>query len=254
MSSSPPRRGISQRNAYAVQAAFLKLHAERLTPSEIAAAVGISAATAHRALQAGCELGTFATDDRGLYWPGESSAMLSMRWQGRTPDPDATLAALEQLHSTTLGLACYYAAKGNASTLLHYVTGSTDVSGLNPLALASVGSSLRTGASGRAILAHSPLPLRTRVLAEPVPRKAGPGAIRSDAELLASLEEIRRRGYAVGIEECILGWASVAAPVTEHNTALGAVLLLVPITEMPDDPSALAAHTMQTAKAVSTFF
>ncbi|WP_107081322.1 IclR family transcriptional regulator C-terminal domain-containing protein [Streptomyces yangpuensis] len=42
----------------------------------------------------------------------------------------------------------------------------------------------------------------------------------SNEQLLASIDEIRETGYAVGHQECLPGWDSVAVPALRGNTPL----------------------------------
>lgn len=89
---------------------------------------------------------------------------------------------------------------------------------MTPREVLSVTRSLRTGASGRTILAYLPEPIQQRVLAEPVPSEAGPGATKDNDQLLRSLQDIRDNGYATGFQECMAGWNSRAAPVMREDS------------------------------------
>ncbi|MGC0314873.1 DNA-binding IclR family transcriptional regulator [Kitasatospora acidiphila] len=87
--------------------------------------------------------------------------------------------------------------------------------------------------------------------AEEVPPTAGPGAFRNNDLLEQSLGEVRRLGYAIGREECMAGWNSVAAPVTWGDQVMGSVLSLFPLAETPSDLGPMIHHTLRTARAVS---
>ncbi|MEV6976925.1 IclR family transcriptional regulator C-terminal domain-containing protein [Kitasatospora sp. NPDC093806] len=78
-----------------------------------------------------------------------------------------------------------------------------------------------------------------------------PGVIRDNDELAATLDEIRRLGFAVGRQECMLGWDSVAAPVLWHDAIMGAALMLKPSTDMPADLRPLIYHTRKAAESIS---
>ncbi|CAN3978210.1 hypothetical protein [Kitasatospora purpeofusca] len=99
--------------------------------------------------------------------------------------------------------------------------------------------------------AHLPRPIQELVLAEEVPPTAGPGVIRDNDELAATFDGIRRLGFAVGRQECMPGWDSVAAPVLWHDAVMGAVLMLKPSTEMPADLRPLIYHTLKAAESIS---
>ena len=123
--------------------------------------------------------------------------------------------------------------------------------GMTTREVLSVTRSLRTGASGRSILAYLPEPIQRRVLAEPVPDGAGPGVYRDNDELLRSLADIRDQGYAVGLQECMPRWNSCAAPVMWNDSIVGSVLRLKPSTVMPELPSSVIEATKTTAARLS---
>ncbi|MET8816509.1 hypothetical protein ABZW47_31485 [Streptomyces sp. NPDC004549] len=58
---------------------------------------------------------------------------------------------------------------------------------MTPRDVLSVTRSLRTGASGRTILAYLSEDIQQRVAAEPIPEEAGPGVLRDPQEFLDSL-------------------------------------------------------------------
>ncbi|MEV7773521.1 IclR family transcriptional regulator C-terminal domain-containing protein [Kitasatospora sp. NPDC086791] len=126
----------------------------------------------------------------------------------------------------TGGLALLYvlAPFGGAKRLCSdHVIGDLDPAevGMSAEDVVSVSRSLRTGASGRVILAYPSRTLQDLVLAEDVPPTAGPGVIRDNNALAATLDEIRRLGFGVGRQECRPGWDSVAAPVLWHDSIMG---------------------------------
>ncbi|MFD7954382.1 IclR family transcriptional regulator C-terminal domain-containing protein [Streptomyces ardesiacus] len=123
--------------------------------------------------------------------------------------------------------------------------------GMTPRDVLFVTCSLRTGASGRTILAYLSADIQQRVAAEPIPDEAGPGVFRDPEEFLASLTEIRDTGYALGFQECMKGWNSCAAPVIHHDTIMGAVLLLKPCTVMPEAPASVIDATVRAGSALS---
>ncbi|QCX77876.1 Bacterial transcriptional regulator [Streptomyces sp. YIM 121038] len=122
--------------------------------------------------------------------------------------------------------------------------------GMTAFDMFTVGCSLRTGASGRALLAYVPEDIREIALAEPIPATAGPGAMDNE-ELLASIEGIRACGYAIGRQECLPGWNSVAVPALWGNTALGVVLWLRPADEGPGDVTDYVEDVRKAAELIS---
>lgn len=124
---------------------------------------------------------------------------------------------------------------------------------MTPRDVLSVTRSLRTGASGRTILAYLPEVLQQRVLAEPVPDQAGPGVYRDNDALVASLAEVRDLGHALGYEECMAGWNSCAAPIMWDGSIMGAVLLLKLKSVMPVAPDSVIEATKEAAAVLSRY-
>ncbi|MGW1076959.1 IclR family transcriptional regulator domain-containing protein [Streptomyces sp. NPDC002537] len=226
---------------FRVQEAFAQLGGEAHSLRELAGVCGLDDSAVHRILQSGVRHGTFTRVGRGMYRLGSSAAQLGIHALLHAPNIDAGVTLERLRRDTGGGLVFLY----SLYSLTHFggaqrqcadmAVGESDLAelGLTPRELMTVGRSLRTGASGRVILAHLPGPLQERALAEPVPDGVGPGAYRDDDRLLASLPGIRDRGHAVGIEECLLGWNSCAAPVFWGGSVMGSVVFLKPSDVMP---------------------
>jgi len=170
---------------------------------------------------------------------------------------DAAHATLEELREATgQGLVFLYmlAPFGGAQRqCIDMAVGESDLVelGMTPKAVLSVTRSLRTGASGRSILAYLPDLIQQRVLEEPVPDEAGPGVYRDNDALLHSLEEVRDQGYALGLQECMAHWNSCAAPIMSGDTIMGALLMLKPATIMPAAPPSVIEATAAAAAQLS---
>ncbi|RLU84924.1 IclR family transcriptional regulator [Streptomyces griseocarneus] len=241
---------------FRVQQAFAELGGEAHSLRELAGVSGLDDSAVHRILQSGVGHGTFTQVGRGLYRLGSSAARLGIHALLHAPNVDAG-EVLERLrHDTDGGMVFLY----SLHSLTHFcgaqrqctdmAVGESDLAefGLTPRELMTLGRSLRLGASGRVILAHLPGPLQERALAEPVPERPGPGVYLDDDQLLATLPEIRERGYAVGIEECLHGWNSCAAPVFWGGSVMGSVVFLKPTDAMPA-PSATDVAAVKAAGA-----
>ncbi|MCX5317819.1 hypothetical protein [Streptomyces sp. NBC_00154] len=66
-----------------------------------------------------------------------------------------------------------------------------------------------------------------------------------------TFEAIRTRGYAIGRQECLPGWDSVAAPALWGNTTLGVVLLLKPLSDIPNDITDYIDQVLGAAQLIS---
>ncbi|MFE4359910.1 IclR family transcriptional regulator C-terminal domain-containing protein [Kitasatospora sp. NPDC056800] len=252
---SKPPSSLAAR-AFAVQRAFTQLSGEVHSLRSIAATAGLDDATTHRILKTGVAGGVFEQIGRGRYRLGTGTARAGVQAMAHSPSAASTHTILERLHAATDGLALLYVLSpfGGAKRLCtDYVIGDIDPAevGMSAEDVVSVSRSLRTGASGRVILAYLPQTIQDLVLAEEVPPTAGPGVIRDNDALNASLDEIRHLGFGVGRQECMPGWDSVSAPVLWHDSIMGSVLLLRRSADMPTDLRPLIYHTRKAAESIS---
>jgi DNA-binding IclR family transcriptional regulator len=241
-----------------VQQAFVSLGpgAHRLT--DIAKTAELDDSTTGRILTAGTYHSTFVRVDRGLYTLG--TAVADLGFHALTEDNlsgSETTEVLQSLRKATGdGLVFLYmrAPFGVAGRqCLDMAVGDSDLRelGMTPRDVLSVTRSLRTGASGRTILAYLPEEVQKKVADSPVPEESGPGVIRDSDEFLSSLVDIRDQGYALGYQECMTGWNSVAAPIIWDGAIWGAVLLLKPADVMPDAPQHYIYATITAAARLS---
>ncbi|MGI5530139.1 IclR family transcriptional regulator [Streptomyces syringium] len=244
----------SMQKGYRLQAVFMTLGGEVHSLKEITEAFGAkNQSTAHSWLQAGCMNGIFEQVSRGMYRLGPEAARLGMRTLLRTPDPEATQMVLRELCRVTGGVAGYFVARGDSRICKLHVLGDHSPASFNidSLVMVRVLGSLRTGASGRVMLAHLDSYTQESVLAEAVPNGAGPGAIRSNAELVSTFADIQRRGYAIGRQEAMSGWDAVAAPVMWGARIQGSVAAALPVDRMPTDPRPVIEATVKAAAQLS---
>ncbi|MGW5114490.1 IclR family transcriptional regulator domain-containing protein [Streptomyces noursei] len=252
--SRTPGSGHAER-VFLVQTAFAELGGHAHGPGEIAEFTGLDDSVVYRILQSGIYQRIFERVDRGLYRLRTSAAQLAFTALDHRLDGAQTV--LRDLREATgNGLAFLYMVapfSGAQRQCVDMAVGDSDLAelGMTPRDVLSVTRSLRTGASGRTILAYLPEVLQQRVLAEPVPDQAGPGVYRDNAALLASLAEVRDLGHALGYEECMAGWNSCAAPIMWDGAIMGAVLLLKQKTVMPHAPDGVIEATKEAAAVLS---
>lgn len=227
---------------FLVQTAFAELGGSAHGPGEIAEFTGLDDSVVYRILQSGIYQRIFERVDRGLYRLRTSAAQLAFTALDHRLDGGVSQTVLRDLRrATDGGLAFLYMVapfSGAQRQCVDMAVGDSDLAelGMTPRDVLSVTRSLRTGASGRTILAYLPEVLQQRVLAEPVPDQAGPGVYRDNEALLDSFAEVRDLGYALGYEECMAGWNSCAAPIMWDGSIMGAVLLLKLKSVMPHGP------------------
>ncbi|MFF2078612.1 IclR family transcriptional regulator [Kitasatospora sp. NPDC058162] len=222
---------------------------------DLTRSTGIPDSTVHRILQAGVEARTVDQVSRGRYRPGP--AVIEMALQAMTSVPAAAdvQRMLDDLQRNTGGVVMLFTVTGFGGLrrlCTDYTLGDRDPESLG--ALTSIGSmprSLRVGAAGRVILAHLPTHMQEAVFAEDLPQPQTPGAIRDEAVLLASLADIRRRGFAIGRQEALVGWDAIAAPVMWGSTVMGSIGLGMPAEEMTGDLREVIRRTCDAARAMS---
>ncbi|MFG2194874.1 IclR family transcriptional regulator [Streptomyces sp. NPDC048639] len=243
---------------FRVQRAFVDLGGPDHSLSELAETTGLDDSTVSRILQSGIYSGTFARPRRGRYQLAR--AVSELAFQALSHDGlsgDEAHAVLQQLRLATDGGMVFLYMKapfgGINRQCIDMAVGDSDLVelGMTPRDVLSVTRSLRTGASGRTILAYLPPVLQQRVFDEPVPEEAGPGVYQDNDELRDSLADIRDQGYAVGYQECMSGWNSCAAPIMWDSSIMGAVLLLRPAQLMPHAPQKVIDATKHAAARLS---
>ncbi|MFJ9446462.1 IclR family transcriptional regulator [Kitasatospora sp. NPDC101235] len=246
----------SHARVFALQEAFTQLPGGDQGVLDLAAATGMPDSTVHRILQSGVPGGAVDQIRRGRYRPGPTIIKAAIHAMAHVPGAATTQEILADLHERTGGAALLFALApfgGLRRLCTDYAWGRMDPGELGVFAhpLVTHSRSLRTGASGRAILAHLPAPLQELVVGEELPDDAAPGVIRDVLALVASLGEIRRRGYAVAREEVVSGWQAIAAPVMWGDVAVGSVALAKPTGDMPIDLGELIGQTCRTARLLS---
>ncbi|MEU5237058.1 IclR family transcriptional regulator C-terminal domain-containing protein [Streptomyces lydicus] len=242
---------------FLVQTAFAELGGSAHGPGEIAEFTGLDDSVVYRILQSGIYQRIFERVDRGLYRLRTSAAQLAFTaLDHRLDGAQSVLSGLRT--ATDGGLAFLYMVapfSGAQRQCVDMAVGDSDLAelGMTPRDVLSVTRSLRTGASGRTILAYLPEVLQQRVLAEPVPDQAGPGVYRDNDALVESLAEVRDLGHALGYEECMAGWNSCAAPIMWDGSIMGAVLLLKLKSVMPVAPDNVIEATKEAAAELSRY-
>ena len=212
--------------------------AERpLGVTEIARALGISAGTVFRGLDALERSGFVAryqASSRLVLGPTVSRLRHSVL--ARFPIREICLPYLRQLafasgETTSLTVPVgYYALRLAAAPGTNEVTTSPSLGEVRPLVAA--------GGAGSAILAFAPADAAKRHAAW-VKR----AALRADLPSAAALEAVRRRGFAVDETAFASGRAAIAFPVRQDGRAIAAIAIEGPVIELKTlDLKTLAAN------------
>lgn len=111
---------------------------------------------------------------------------------------------------------------------------------------------LHTNAPGKAILAHMEEEVVEEVLAEDGLSSRTAATITDAERLLAELETVRERGFAVDEGELISGMTGLAAPIVTADDPRGAIAVYGPSGTFADDPASsdLPEAVRQSARTV----
>ncbi|WP_329020680.1 IclR family transcriptional regulator [Streptomyces sp. NBC_01601] len=243
---------------FRVQQAFIELGGGAQRLSAIAQAADLDDSTVSRILTSGTYKKTFVRAGRGLYQLGTGAGDLGLyALSDDNLSGDESREVLQSLRLQTDGGLVFLYLKapfgGAGRQCYDMAVGDSDLIelGMTPRDVLFVSRSLRTGASGRTILAYMSESIQKRVAHGPTPDEAGPGVFKDGDEFLASLADIREQGYALGRQECMANWNSIAAPVIWDDTIHGAVLLLKPAHVMPEAPQHYINATVKAAAQLS---
>lgn len=188
--------------------AFDAAHA-RMTVTQAARRVDLSLAAARRCLLTLCELGYAQTDGKH-YWLDHGALRISHAYASSTQLPRLFQPALDALSERSRESASLAVLHGTDAVIAARSTARRTMRvGLG------VGSRLPLycSAAGRALLAAL-APARAReLLAGAARERLTPRTVTDTRELLALLQQVRSRGYAVCDEEIELGVRSIAVPI-----------------------------------------
>jgi DNA-binding IclR family transcriptional regulator len=212
--AAPParERGLSTARAVLKVLALLAERPDGVRAADVAQALGKSGSTAYYLLTSLCEEG-FAEHDGVRY-----------RLRPRLPEPGAPGDlgdAVDELFRRTHKRAYLGCVKHGAIeiTVVRGRQGMPRMPGLG----ARIRESAHATAMGKVVLAHLRANARKRY-AEGELRAYTSATITSPALLLAELERVRRRGYALDRMELDPDFCCVAAPVLDHRGRFVATL------------------------------
>lgn len=210
--------------------AFLTEDATSRPLGEISARLGLSKSATHRMLSALVSRGWVDQDqDTGFYCLSLRLPILAHRYLRSTRFMDLTQPVLDRLARDSREHARLTAVSGDGLTWLSTAQGST--SGL--IFQGGGRLPLHASANGKAWLASLSEEIAVKLVLDKgfgEPGEFGPNAVQSIAELLKSLEETRRVGFAYNDEESEIGVITVAAPIrtSANNPVVGTVSVSAP--------------------------
>lgn len=207
--------------------------------TEVARELGTSTSTAHRVL-ATCLAQEFVRQDNvgGAYVMGSALHELSLGATSAVALRDAAAPALRKAAEVLDETVSFVVAEGRDGRIVESVEGNRSV---RITSLLGRHFPLNSFAGGRAILAAlTPAEVEQRLAARVLPGVT-PRSMTDWDDLVAELERVRTRGWAVDFAEADLEAGSVAVAVVDSSGApRGAVGVNVPLSRMTAKAEAVA--------------
>lgn len=222
--------------------------------SELSRISGLPKTTVHR-LAVQLVTAGFIERDASRYRLGLKLFELGSRVAARSAR-DTILPYLEELRTATGGTVHFAVRDGNS---VLYVEKLRDLRGIDRGSRLAGRLPLHATATGKVLVAFSS-PEAAREIANGRLDRVTPYTIVVPSVLLEQFDRIRRCGWGSEREECVLGWASVAAPVVGLGGSLvGAISATLPVAGLQEEKVALrvvaaaraASRTMGAAAAAA---
>ncbi len=187
----------------------------------------------------------------GEYRLGPRAAELGARSRGRRDLVEAARPALEDLMRRT-GETVFLATLTGDSTGIVYVDKVESEQIIRYSSGVGDRRPLHATASGKALLAFLPAARRAEVLESLELVRYTERTLATLPDLRASLDEVRRAGVCVNIEEIVRGACGIAAPIVDHRgAALAACAIGGPTDRVRPRLRELAADVKAAAEAIS---
>lgn len=218
-------------------------------PSEIAAEMGVTKATAHDYLATLEETG-YVMNRGGKYRIGYRFLGVGSRIKYRDIFFNAAREPLRKLSARTSELAQIGIEEGGELVILHH---DGDVSTVDIGTYPGLRFPLHTQAAGKVILAHLPDERVEEIIdahgLEPITEHT----ITDIGELRAELDQIRDNGYAVDADQQVVGVSIIAAPVLVEGNLIGSVSIGGPTGRLRDSQyrETIVQRVMEAADEIS---
>lgn len=185
--------------------------------TQIARSVGMSKSVVHRILAELVSEDFVRVDDVShQYRLGPMIARLATRTLDPVELPEVALPFMQRVRDRTGESAVLSVLRGEHR---YYAAQIESRERIHQSILVGEEGPLERGSGGKAILAFLAPIVRTRVV-DQARRRSGE---RAAATLLRDLERVRRRGYAVSLEEMLPGAVGVAAPIFGPTGVVGSM-------------------------------
>ncbi|MCO5065009.1 MAG: IclR family transcriptional regulator [Rhizobiaceae bacterium] len=203
---------------------------EGLSVRAIAEQTGSSRSSTHRILQYLAKNGYTEQNESGSYVVGSRLLQLSARVFGVVPVLQIARSCMTDLVKT-INETCYLATYTDGDTFCTYINRVESTHLVRHIQPLGARIPLNAGAVGKAILAAIPdFDLKTLDLT-----RYTANTLTTIPALAADLKLTRERGYAVSVEERIIGVTGVATAIKSGDTVMGALTVSIPLSRAPTD-------------------
>jgi IclR family transcriptional regulator, acetate operon repressor len=214
----------------------------------LAEELDLAVPTAHHLLSTLVDQGLLMRTDRSRYVLGPQVAILANAFYSGDSAPEAFVAALRQL-ATTTGETAYLAAwRGAEVRLLAAIEGDHSLRVSVP---SEPYYDAHARATGKLLLAFASEETRESYLRTHPLRPRTPRTLIDPDQFHEELKLTRERGYATDLEEYEQGISCISVPVLDRGVAIVAYSLSVPSSRFEDKQSSLLAAAKSVADSVS---
>lgn len=212
---APPVRGLSTARCVLVVLRLLREHPDGVRADRVAAAVGKSVSTAYQLLASLCDEGFAERLEGGLYRSTTAQD---------EPDPPARrlTGAVEALFARTRR-RCYLGLVAGGGIEIAHVRGRQGVARMPGLGTRIAPAEAHSLAMGKVVLALLPHAALDRHMARGL-RRFTEHTVTHPRALLAELDEVRTRGFAIDREERTEDFCCIAAPMFDERGRLAGIL------------------------------
>jgi IclR family transcriptional regulator, acetate operon repressor len=229
MSDEPTRTVKSAATLFGVLEAVHRLDGGGATA--VADELGIAKSTAHDHLTTLAEH-EFLIKDEGSYRVGLKCLHYGVQAKNRMVLADVARPSLEQMAEETGEIAWVMVEEYGKGVYLEKAMGARAV---QPYGEIGKRVPLQNIAAGKAILAHLSEERVREIVTETPLEERTETTISDPDELLAELETVRERGYALNDGETFEGFRAVASPVVDGGELLGSIVVSGPENRFSDD-------------------
>lgn len=182
--------------------------------SDLSRAVGIAKSAIHRILSVLADEGFVTVDESHRYKLGPAAVHLGIAALARSSIRERGAPYLREMRDRTGETTTLALLIGTHRSYVDQAEGIHSVR--NVLKLGMV-QPLHMGSNGKAILAFMPPKVRGEIIAAAGPIRCVDGRTITKAALVADLAAIRRRGYALSVQELVHDAHSVSAPIFDDT-------------------------------------